>query len=356
MKKLLAVTLCVTLLCAGGLPLLAEPLTGGQNLKAGEEESGASGGVGLPMVPANHVGREAVVRSSQVKEGAGTVLVKTTGEEEEEIQLHVDEHTVIMDNQSGLPVPADQIKAGDRVYVYHGPAMTFSLPPQTYAAAILVNLVEGSSPAHLLAAEEVIKGSDGSVTVACDGGGMMVTLPADLPVRPLYTKNIVTNQDVILGTNFFAWYDMVALSYPGRAQATKAVILPAAGQSQVTMYLKNDVPAGIEAKVEKGVVMVPLRATAEALGLSVEWSGREKTVTVAAKDSAVLLKLGLGDCTMLDSGGGNAGDKVLLTAAPELSASGQTWAPAEIFPLLLGRGAMRFVNGSLYFPVDPGLN
>lgn len=160
-----------------------------------------------------------------------SLLVKTEGENGQTIQLNVGEQTVFLDTKAGIAVGKESIKKGDRIYAYYSMAMTRSIPPQSYAYAILVNLDENHIPAHFLTAEQVTKNEDGSVTILCSKGGMLVTIGKDTPISPLYTKNIVRNTDIEVGTKFFAWYDIVALSMPGQANALKAVLLPASDNS-----------------------------------------------------------------------------------------------------------------------------
>ena len=350
MKKVLAATLCAALLCVGGMPLLAEENTTNALISAPAEAGTGETAADLPLAQSPYIlGKQVIVQSIESLENGGSrLLVKTDGEDAQEILLNTDEKTVVMDTQTGLAAQLSGIKAGDTIYVYHSPAMTRSLPPQTYAMAILVNLPENASPAHLLVAEEVKRNDDGSVTVTCDNGGMLVTLPADMPISPLYTKNVVTNQDVILGTPFFAWYDIVALSYPGQTTALRAVVLPTADLESVAVYV-NGAALEAEGKVENGVVMAPVRAVAEAMGLKVTWNGEDRTVTVASEETAALLKLDEAACVMLDGQGLATGPDVVLTAPVELGEDGLTWAPAEIFGLIRGQLTMSYHSGALFF-------
>ena len=225
-KKMMAALLCAALLCSGGA---LSAFAADQTPAAGSGEANPDVAVQPEQTP-EYMEAFAVVEETAFENDAtdGSVLVKTEGENGQEIQLNVNADTVFLDTKAGIPVSGrESIKKGDRIYVYYDIAMTRSLPPQTYAHAVLVNLEEGHAPAHLLTAEEVrTNPADGSVVVLCSKGGMLVTIGKDTPISPLYTKNIVRNTDIEVGTRFFAWYDVVALSMPGQAAALKVVLLP----------------------------------------------------------------------------------------------------------------------------------
>ena len=58
-----------------------------------------------------------------------------------EIILNVaDDMTYILDAMTGFPVALEDVKDGDTIYAYIGPAMTMSLPPMTNAVMIFTNL------------------------------------------------------------------------------------------------------------------------------------------------------------------------------------------------------------------------
>ena len=52
-----------------------------------------------------------------------------------ELVLNISEETLFLDNTTGQPYDASQLKEGAEIYVYHSQAMTRSLPPQTHAEA-----------------------------------------------------------------------------------------------------------------------------------------------------------------------------------------------------------------------------
>lgn len=300
-----------------------------------------------PVIPGETVypytiGAEATIVEIMAKGENNTtnsVLVKTTAENPQEIILHLSDETVLMDTQTGAPVVFSALKTGEKVFVYHDAAMTRSLPPQTHAQAILVNLPAQGSPAHLLTAESVTTGPDGKVTITAENGTVLVTIGKDTPISPLMTKNIVKNSDIHMGTRIFAWYDIVALSMPAQAQATKVVVLPNIDQNEVTI-VSDDIALG-NGIVKDGVTMVPIRLVAEKLGFTVSWDA--KTESVILNNGTVKTNVKIG--TDLYYKAAAKEDLVGMSAPTSLGAAAYTekgisWAPAELFNLLLGTQAV----------------
>ena len=127
----------------------------------------------------------------------GDLTVKTA--DGDELVLHT-ENAIVMDTQTAAAADLSALKAGESVYVYHDEAVTMSLPAQTTAYAVLTNLTDKHAPASLLTAEAVQKNDDGSVTVTCQSGALHLTIAKDASVQPFMTRNIVTVDDIHVGT------------------------------------------------------------------------------------------------------------------------------------------------------------
>jgi len=66
-----------------------------------------------------------------------------------EVVVHVSEETYCVDAATGAPLDMEKVKDGDTLYVWAGPAMTMSLPPQTTAAVIVGNVpADGKIPQY----------------------------------------------------------------------------------------------------------------------------------------------------------------------------------------------------------------
>ncbi len=128
-----------------------------------------------------------------------------------EMIIHVDpEHSVVVDAVSGLPVELSGVEPGSYV-AYLGPAMTMSLPPQTTAYAVIVNIPEDfKAPVFAIAEGAVVDTDNGKLLDAY--GDQDYLLADDVDVQPYLTRNIVTLEDIREGSRCLIWlneYDMV---------------------------------------------------------------------------------------------------------------------------------------------------
>ncbi|MGE4549705.1 MAG: copper amine oxidase N-terminal domain-containing protein, partial [Intestinibacillus sp.] len=267
--------------------------------------------------------------------------------------LNLGENTWFVDNATGEVTrwtDVDQqtkiLQKGTGVMAFYGAAMTASEPPQVSAEAIVVNRAKGSMP-HLLTAENVTMNPDGSVTLLGNNGGSLVTVSADAPVSSVDTEQAVRNTDIRMGAELLAWYDVEAESYPTQAGAEKVVLLPD-NDRELTMIAFGDIAIGT-AKVENGIVMVPLRLVAETLGFTVTWNGEARSVHLTNGTVQTTVTLGEDSYYKATAIPGAVG----LTAgfslgAPPYEADGRTWVPAELMNLLLGERVLHLHDGILY--------
>lgn len=222
----------------------------------------------------------------------GKYMLVTTSEKTE-LRLNLSDKTVVVDTQTGLAAGMSSVKAGDVVYAYYSPATTMSIPPQTACEALVVNLTDAHVPAHLLTAEQVTVNKDGSVTILTENGGMLLTIPETASVTPYKTKNIVKNTDIKVGTRFFAWYDVAAMSMPAQAGTDRAVVLPDATYTLKVSGKTLDASSLPRAVYDvDGTVMVPLRLTAKALGYDVSWNGKAGQIIVEDQIQKAVLQSG----------------------------------------------------------------
>ena len=162
----------------------------------------------------------------------GRILIKNaTGANNDEILLNISEETIIIDAVSGLPVAMKDIDLNEGIYAYIGQAMTLSLPPMTNAKAIIVNIPQDFKAPNYIKAESVKKNNDGSVTVISNGGALEATLDIDTNVFPYLTRNIVTLDDIKVGSNLVIWErqnkDMLQTTeLPVKVKVEKCLIAP----------------------------------------------------------------------------------------------------------------------------------
>ena len=212
--------------------------------------------------------------------GNGYIVVKTRNMGE--VRFNIDDSTYIISAETVLPMDISKRKT-DKVAVYHSAAMTKSLPPQSYAYAVIGDITtELGNPIYTVA-EKVEQGKDG-IMITTDAGNTIVTVQATASVKPYLTKNIVKLSDIKEGSKLLLWYDAVTLSIPSYATSDKVVIL-SDGDEELTI---NDVKIKLadDEKVyeNEGGKFLPLRTIAEALGCEVLWNNDERCATVKKGD------------------------------------------------------------------------
>lgn len=206
--------------------------------------------------------------------GENSILVKN---DQTEIQFNLDESTWLVDGQQGIPVALQDLQ-GKEVVVSHSMAMTRSLPPQSYAYAVII---KGDVTPNYAIVEEVADSEIGAVRLTTNNGGMWVTVAKDAEITPLKTKNIVTVQDLQPGAEVLLYYDMVALSYPGQAGTDRVVLLKSAEE-----------PIAEEPAAEEAESMVSLREAASQLGLQIDWNAELQTVVLSKEGYKATISIG----------------------------------------------------------------
>lgn len=288
-------------------------------------------------------------------ETVSSILIKTT--DEQDIQLNLSADTMIVNNETGAAAALSDIKEGDKIYAYYSKAMTRSLPPQSACELILVGVGE-NTPASLHEVGTVSANDQGMTEVLTADGGMIIRMDDKTTYAPYKTKNIVTKADLTEGTRFLAWYDIVAMSYPGQAYTQKVVILPAAAteetatETQATRETEQTAPETTELTIVAGgktlevkgemkdsVAVVPVRAAAEALGCTVSYEQKngKEYVTVENDTRSMTLEIGTDNYVSTTK----IEDAVGMTAPAQYGVApyivdGTTYAAADLFKALVG--------------------
>lgn len=222
-KQILAMGMSAALLCAGSAFAADAEKVPATPVKT-ESEKAVTGTEATEVQMDVRIGAMVSVTSVQKEaDDYKFMLVKT--EKGEEIQLNLDQKTLVVNNETGVPAAMDEIKAGDKVFVYYSPVMTRSLPPQSACELILVN-VGDKTPASLHEVGTVNREEYGKTAITTAAGDMIIRVDGKTAMSALKTKDIVTAESLTAGTRFLAWYDVVAMSYPGQAYTEKLVVLP----------------------------------------------------------------------------------------------------------------------------------
>jgi len=293
----------------------------------------------LPAMQSAATGESAEVLEIVKKDEKYTsIIVKT--ETYKRIVLHFKDDIFLMDTQTGNPVLDSEISVDDQVFVYYDNAVMESEPPQAGVQAILTNLDKKHVPAHLLTVEDIERKPDGSLRILADNGGVYVTLPSDMNIQPFGTKNIVSLNDIRLGTRFFAWYDMVAMSMPGQATAYR-VVLPLQKDCTFPVSAGDNEEFSAEGRLLDGIAFVPVRTVGEALGYTVSWNQEKKSVSLTKDTVQSNMFVNSDDC--IKTKGDTAVMEKLESAM--FNENGKCWVPAASFSAL--GESVQFSNGVL---------
>lgn len=240
-----------------------------------------------------------LVWGKAVRQENGSFLISNSDENSinDQVVVHVPENTPCVDAVTGLPMDMTKFKDGDTLYTWIGPAMTMSLPPQTSAVVVVGNI-----PADYRAPEFYeITGVDQTVSIAVTpapertevnlpvAGGETLKLPVSAQYTPWLTRQIVTVDDLVPGSQILVWRDKdgnveKVLLFPYAYRGTLTGM--AAGNGDILVCVNGTFnpekyPDAVQVlckKLSDGTILVPLRAVAEAVNYDVSWAAGQGAV------------------------------------------------------------------------------
>lgn len=267
LARMLSLALCAVLVCAAGAAAVEAGVTG-------QEE-----GVPTRLGPVQ-------VWGSVTRLENGSLFLKNSNENDpnREIVVHPGD-APYLDAVSGLPLGLDTLKDGDVVYAWVGPAMMLSLPPQASAVVIVGNIpADYAAPQYYQAAAIAPRVTAAiypappltEVTLTTTGGDTL-TITDQAQIFPYLTKNVVGLGDLRPGTQMLVWSDaegapvrVMLFPYGYRGYASWS------GDGKISL---NDETLSVSGKADgEGVMHLPIRAVAEALGLEVSWESGKGAV------------------------------------------------------------------------------
>ena len=123
---------------------------------------------------------------------------------EGEVIVNISGDTLILDGETGYPIEAKDLQAGETVYAYIGPAMTMSLPPQTCGEVIIGKIPADMKAPECITAKSMTENADGSWTLVSTAGTEYAVF-ADCSIMPYLTRQIVSLDDVEQGSKLLVW-------------------------------------------------------------------------------------------------------------------------------------------------------
>ena len=351
-RTLSALLVSGALLCTAALPALAaEPAEETQTNSAQIQEETMPDSV-LYYGEITEIGREedgTITRLSLTSEADGAYV------------MNISAATVWIDSGNRTASDPSDLEVGERVYVYHSPVSTRSLPPQSAAYAVVRNFPQDVGAAQYQEAEAIDQREDGSLVITTDNGGLLISVDENTVVNT-YAGEEASLEDLQVGDWFMSWHQIVLTSYPGQTYTDHLMILPAEEASteeepsdpaetsapaelpqegaELTILLEGDMALPVTGRYENGVAMVPVAATAQALGYQVTYTPAERAedalVTVESDQFRVEMHFNVPTIFGVTKVEGAVGMTAPQDygAAPYAVDPGVTWAPAQLFELL----------------------
>ena len=249
-----------------------------------------------------------------------------------EVVIHPGDAPAV-DGATGLPLDLEKVKEGDTLYVWTGPAMALSLPPQMSALVIVGNVPAGAAaPEFCEIAQRAVSpapGDKGNPTFALTGGETLEVTDKTV-YTPWLTRQMVRMEDLNPGDRALVWKDK-------NGAAEKVQLLPGVYQGYVSTFatmhdVRIAVNGGFDAERDQGVpqfsgqrtdkgVMAPIRGVAEAAGYEVRWD--KALGVVVSRDGETVFSVQPG-AEMVQTPEGEG-----YLSAPCLKEGGTTYLPLE---------------------------
>lgn len=247
---------------------------------------------------------------SDHKSIAGAKFVSAEGKNGEEANIIITDDTYILN--------AEEIVKGSEITAYYdaNAIMIMIYPPQYKAEVVVVNKAGRNVKTdrfdeELVSADNSLKLniSDETIIKSTDGKAF---------------EGLIMNRDLVVV------YGAATKSIPAQTTPTEIVVLPAAevkvsGENVTVDDSIIEAPAAYTG--ENGIVMVPLRAPAEALGFEVRWNAEDRSVSLGGD-----IVLSIGDINYSFS----KSEAAQFEAAPVI-VHNRTFVPLSFFDGLLDR-------------------
>ena len=166
------------------------------------------------------------VESIEKDEEGNVISISLTSEENGDYVMNVTENTVWVDAVEKVKASQEDLAEGDTIYVYHSPVSTRSLPPQSEAFAVVLNVPQDIAVGVYHEVEEVTT-TENDTRLLTNNGGLYLIISDETAVKDYETGEIADISAVAEGDCVIAWYDAVAMSYPGQANVSDILVLPA---------------------------------------------------------------------------------------------------------------------------------
>lgn len=166
------------------------------------------------------------VASIEKDEEGNVISISLTYEENGDYVMNVTDNTVWVDAVEKVKASQEDLTEGETIYVYHSPVSTRSLPPQSEAFAVVLNVPQDIAVGVYHEVEEVTT-TENETRLLTNNGGLYLIISDETAVKDYETGEVADISAVAEGDRVIAWYDAVAMSYPGQANVSDILVLPA---------------------------------------------------------------------------------------------------------------------------------
>lgn len=151
--------------------------------------------------------------------------ITVTLSDKSEMVFNVSGSTLFLSAKDGSNLSLKDLAAGMTFTAFHSAATTRSLPPQSALHTMIVAKSSNEDFAHDFTVQTVESDSNG-LSLLNDKGDTILHL-ANASVYTLGETGLVkaNASDIKAGAQLIAWYDVVAMSYPGQANPSKILVL-----------------------------------------------------------------------------------------------------------------------------------
>ena len=270
-KRLTALALSGLMICSLSLSALAAPIP--------VDRSGAESSEPAPLADSQlYYGQVKDILTDE--DGTVTGLWMDSPKSGEYVMKLSEETYWINSGERTTSDPAT-LEVGERLYVFHSPVSTRSMPPQSAAYAVVRNIPQdaGCAQYHKV---EAVEETDEGVQITTDNGGLILFLDENTTLLSYTGDAPADPADIPVGSHIMAWYQVVALSLPGQGHPSYVMALESPTAYTLTVSGRELDLSGLPKAPyeEKGVLMVPLRLIGEALGYRVDWDPESGAITV----------------------------------------------------------------------------
>lgn len=154
------------------------------------------------------------VLDGEIIDAGGNTVIIRSDDGKSTVAALIGADTYLINGKTGRTVKESDFKKGRRATAYYSGKMTKSIPPKAEAFAIISG--EG---ARFYVVEEARLSEDGSTM-------QVINTNRDL-IATIDGKACKDYRDIKSGDKLLLWYNIIAMSMPGRTNAEKAMILPA---------------------------------------------------------------------------------------------------------------------------------